>query len=219
MVRLNIKIDALGARELIEKATALAEDRQGLYAAMATGVEAEVKDHLVKNYLPKDKRGNFWERVYESTEVKVSGSGATVALTETGVALRYYGGEVYPGKNPSRSGPRRGQPTKALAIPSAAVPVKRGRQAAPFQMGVLAYLRRATSADPDTVGYLVDGVEKPITRGPKAGQMRIVPKPGGRLLYTLRLVTRHSADKNILPPDGNLLEAAERGALEHIGSF
>jgi len=151
--------------------------------------------------------------------VKVSRSGATVVLTETRAALRYYDGEVYPEKDPAMSGPRRGQPTKGRAITSAAVPMKRGRQAAPFQMEIMAYLRRATSADPDTVGYLVDGVERPIPRGPQAAQMRVVPKPGGWLLYTLRLVTRHSADKNILPTDVNLVEAAERAALEHIGPF
>lgn len=217
MLKLNIKIEDAGALASVRAITAGLEDRAGLHSSMAMAVETDVKSHLQANYVPRNKRGDFWKRVHDSVEVHSDEQGGSVALVETGIALRYHGGEVYPGKNKVASGPRIGQLTRALAVPSDHVPVVGGRQQTPAHMGILAFLRAATAGD--TVGYLVEGEERQITRGKNKGKMRIVPKTGGSLLYTLRSVTRHAADKNILPNDEALLNAATSAARDWFDSF
>lgn len=211
MIDVSISIDRI---DVLTRLIDRIEEREPLLAGMATAVEQEVRDHLNEKYVPRNKRGNFWERVEKSIEVHTNPKAAEVALTETGIRLRYDGGDVYPGKNPARSGPNKGSPTKALAVPSDKVPVRRGRQLAPFQGGLLAYIQAKTAGE--TVGYLVEGEEKAIGRGPNKGKTHVVPKTGGALMYTLRTVTHHKADKGILPVDSVLLEAMKRAALDHL---
>lgn len=213
MLRLTINVEksSLGAL------TAGLADRAGLHATMATAVESTVKDHLTAAYVPRNKRGNFWERVRDSIEVQSGEEDASVSLVELGIGLRYHGGEVTAGKNPAAAGPNKGNPTRALAIPSEAVPVANGRQLPPAKMGTLAFLRRVTGGE--TVGFLVEGMEKIATRGKNKGLPYIVPKPGGDLLYTLRTITRHTGDKGILPDDAALLAAASGATRDWIDSF
>lgn len=217
MLHLTINFEDAAAKATLGAIEQALQDRAGLHASMAQSVEIEVKGNLQAKYVPRNKRGDFWKRVHDSVEVHSSSSEAVVALVETGIGLRYYGGEVYPGKNPAASGPNKGQPTRALAIPSDQVPVANGRQLTPARMGLLAFLRAKTSGD--TVGVLVEGQEVPIKRGPRKGQSRIVAKPGGSLLFTLRRVTRHTGDPGILPEEGRLLTAASEAAEEYLDSF
>ena len=67
----------------------------------------------------------------------------------------------------------------------------------------------------ETVGWLVAGMAK----SNKTGTSRIVAKPGGSLLYALRTVTRHRADKMILPEKAKLSAAAAAAITGFIGSF
>jgi len=217
MLSIKINVQTTAAKAPLAALSKALVNREGLHESIARGVDLVVLEHLTAKYVPRNKRGNFWERVVESREVTSDAKGAEIALVEPGVGLRYHGGEVTPGKNPARSGPRKGQPTKALSVPSDAVPVKSGRQLPPFQMGLLAFLRKATGGE--TVGFLVEGEEKLITRGANKGKTRIVPKVGGSLLYTLRTITRHPADKNILPDERKMEEAAESATFDWVDSF
>lgn len=72
----------------------------------------------------------------------------------------------------------------------------------------------------DTVGYLVEGEEKVITRGPNKDKKRIVPKKGGSLMYTLRTLTHHFLFAQIVDPECLSLWMATQGTtfLELINS-
>jgi len=80
-------------------------------------------------------------------------------------------------------------------------------------MGLLAFIRAVGRGE--TVGYLVEG----MTKAGKKGHTRIVPKPGGSLLYTLRTVTHHRPDKKILPEDASISAVAAAAIAGFIGSF
>lgn len=213
MLKLSINVEKAAVEASLDAITSGLADRAGLHASMATAVESEVKDHLTTKYVPRNKHGNFWERVRDSIEVRSDASGANVDLVETGIGLRYYGGDVTPGKNPAASGPNKGKPTRALAVPSDSVPVVSGRQLPPARMGLLAFLRRVTGGE--TVGFLVEGEEKTSKKGKKY----ITPKPGGDLLYTLRTITRHTGDKGIIPAESILMQAASMAARDWVDSF
>lgn len=106
-------------------------------------------------------------------------------------------------------------------MPSDAVPVVSGRQKTPDTMGLLAFLRAKVRGG-DTIGYLVEGMEKTRTKSTRKGAIGskyVVPLPGGSLLYTLRRVTRHTADPNIIPPIADINEAALSAARGYLASF
>lgn len=205
---IDITVDSLEAVTAIKRAKKSIEDRDAVHGAMATGIEESVRESIQEKKVSKEQGTKFWERVVDSIETLTDPKGGTILITETGVRLRYEGGEVRPGKNPARSGPRKGEPTAALAIPSDAVPIKRGRRLPPGRVGLLAYLTNPNGGD--TVGYLVEGEEKEITRGKRKGQTRTVPKEGGSLMFTLRRVTRHKGDKSFIPDDEELIAAASK---------
>jgi len=217
MLQFGININDVAALASVEAVQAALSDRTALHHSIATAVEDKVKNHLQTNYVPKNKRGDFWKRVHDSVEVRADESSATVSLVELGIGLRYYGGDVFPGKNPAASGPNKGKPTKALAVPSDDVPIANGRQLPPSKMGLLAFLRGVAGGE--TVGHLVEGMEQTITRGRNKGKTRVVAKPGGAYLYTLRSVTHHAPDPNILPSDADILAAGTGAAAGYVDSF
>jgi hypothetical protein len=215
MSNISVTIDTADlTASLAAQAKGLA-DSTGMHSAIRQESIEVVKNHLRENYLPRDgPRGDFWADVIASTQAASDDKSATVSLTELGVALRYSGGEVTPGKSISSF---TGKPTRALAIPTAAVPVAGGRQIRPGRAGILAFIKSRTAGE--TVGFLVSGELRKITRGPNKGRERIVPKTGGQLLYTLRTITRHKPDPSILPPDESLVDAAKKAIFAHLDSF
>lgn len=218
MLNLSINLEDAAAKSSLSAVEGAMTYRLSLHTAMAGAVEDVVKSHLRDKYVPRNKNGNFWQRVHDSVEVRASDSLASVSLVELGIGLRYHGGEVRPGKNPAMSGPNKGKPTKALSVPSDKIPILGGiSKARPYQMGLLAFLRKVTGGD--TVGYLVEGEEVIAKRGKNKGKPYISPKKGGSLLYTLRSVTRHPEDKGILPDDSVLLNTASDAAADFIDSF
>jgi hypothetical protein len=191
------------------------QDGEGMHGAIAEATGKVVKDHLTAKYLPRDgPRGDFWADVISSTESTATSEAATVTLNELGIGLRYYGGEVTPGKSISSY---TGELTKALAIPSDKVPVAGGRQIRPGKAGILAFIQSRNPGE--TVGVLVEGALQKITRGVNKGKDRRIPKPGGSLLYTLRTITRHKPDPNILPSDDELTAAAVAAITRFVSSF
>jgi hypothetical protein len=214
-MNLSVTIDTAEARASLEAQAKGMADSTGMHSAIRQNTLEEVKNHLREKYLPRDgPRGDFWADVIASTQAASDDKSATVSLTELGVALRFSGGEVTPGKSISSF---TGKPTRALAIPTAAVPVARGRQIRPGRAGILAFIKSRGAGE--TVGFLVSGELKKIMRGKNKGNDRIVPKTGAQILYTLRTITRHKPDPNILPPDDALVDAAKRAIIAHLDSF
>lgn len=211
-VTVSVSVDSAEAVAAIRSITRSVSDRQGLHAAIAIDSEEFVRDHLDAKYSHRDADGiTFWHDVINRIESSANNAEATVMLQEVGIALRYYGGDVTPGKSISSY---TGKPTRALAVPTNKVAVAAGRRVPPKLSGLLAFVRKAQGLR-ETVGFLVEGQEKTLTRGKNKGTVKIVPKPGGGLLYTLRTITRHREDKGILPPESEL----QRIALAAIFKF
>ncbi len=215
MIKIAIDVNAVSANAALMSITRAMSDRAGLHGSLAKGTQSKVQDHLLTKYVPRNKRGDFWADVRNGVTATANDGAATVTLNELGISLRFNGGEVTPGKSISSY---TGKPTRALAIPSDKVRIEGGRQIRPGRAGLLAFMRTATKGG-DTVGYLVEGEEKEITRGPNKGKKAIVPKTGGELLYTLRTITRHKGDKGILPKQSELLETAKMIAAQWIDSY
>lgn len=215
-VSVSISLDATLIIADLKAFGAAMKDKKGLHKSISTSVLDAVRDRLKAEYLPRDgPRGNFWADVIASAQAKSSEEMATVSLTELGIGLRYRGGEVTPGKSISSY---TGELTRALAIPTLKVPVKGGRQVRPGKAGVLAFIQ-GNRLGGETIGYLVEGETRTAKKGKNKGKPYTVAKPGGALLYTLRTITRHRGDKNILPTNQAITETASRAARDFIDSF
>lgn len=214
-MNLSIAIDSTALKTSLEATARGLEDKAGMHGSIAQAVSVATRGHLTSNYLPRDgPRGDFWADVINSISSTADVAAASVSLNELGIRLRYDGGDVTPGKSISSY---TGETTRALAIPSDKVPVAGGRQIRPGRAGILAFIRKAAAGE--TIGYLVEGQERIATRGKNKGKPYIEAKPSGSLLYTLRTITRHTGDKNILPAEAALIDAASSAVRKFIGSF
>lgn len=208
MLRVEVNFKDDGARAGIAAVVRACNDKQGLHQAMAQGVELGVREHLT-GLNSRSPNTNFYARAAKSTEVEADGAQGLVRITQRGMALRYYGGRVVPGKSISSF---TGKETKALAIPSKNVPLagREGRKG-PREMGLLAFL---PSKKPGTIGVLIEGAEK----AKKKGGTRIVPKDGGRLMYVLRSWTDHKENPALLPTLSDLIATASNAAEDFIAA-
>jgi hypothetical protein len=201
MIGLEIDIDAIAAQRGISDLIGLLDDRTELHQEMAQGVEALVTAHLLA-LNSRSPNTSFYGRAARSTAVEADGEGATVSVTHRGIALRYFGGRVVP-VTPGITN---------LALPTEHVPVIGGeRRQKPSEAGILAFIPNRGGPSV-TTGYLVEGEEKTITRGKRKGGKRIVPKPGGNMMFVLRGWTDHAADESVLPTIVEMQAAAARAA-------
>lgn len=204
--------------ERMEATARALEDPQGIHEAMAASVELVVGDHI-RGLNSRSPNTDFYAAAARGIEAESNATEALVRIPKLGFGLRYYGGRVEPGAGISSF---TGKPTRALAVPTDDVPVVgpadgRHRQR-PGQAGLLAFIPNRYGSL-ITTGYLVEGQEKPITRGKNKGKTRTVPKPGGRLLYTLRAWTTHDPDESVLPSAGVLFGAASDALSDYLDSF
>lgn len=207
MIHLEVNVRDSGASNGISALIRSCKDRTALHEAMAAGVEKNVSEHLLaKN--SNSPNSDFYASASKSTEVKADEAGALVLITKRGMALRYYGGRVLPGKTISSF---TGKRTTSLAIPSDDVPMagKEGRKG-PREMGILAFIPSKKSG---TVGVLVEGE---LINRKRGGGQRVVPKDGGKLMYVLRSWTDHKEDKTLLPTLAGLLAAAKDAANDYL---
>lgn len=194
-------------------------DGQALHAAMGFAVGESVRGHLKSaGYLGRRNRlggksTGFWKAAAESIGSEATEDGATVAIRHRGVALRYFGGIVTP------------KTRKALSVP--VHKSAHGLNASEYP-GLLAFIPAARAFGPfrsgqgqDTIGYLVRGVERTITRGPNKGKTRVVPiaRPAGELIYVLRSRTYHEPDKGILPTDEAMVAAAAEAGADYLDAI
>ncbi|MEK7951730.1 hypothetical protein [Luteolibacter soli] len=196
---IGVSVSAEGLVEMERVVGELGDGRKLLEAA-AAGVERRWRGHLEERYVPRDRDGvDFWGRVVRSMRGEVSESGAVVRVEEVGVRLRYEGGVVVPGKGISSY---TGRATRALAIPSGAVPVREGRRISPREAGPLVFVKGRGG---ETVGCLLEGeVSGVISRGKNKGRPRVRRKGGVMFTLVMRQVIR--GDAGILPSGEVLLE-------------
>lgn len=215
MIRVEVKLDDAGARKAVAAVRQSAEHREPLHQAMAAGVEEAVREHLL-GINSRSPHTGFYARAARSTESVASEAGALVRIPHRGMALRYYGGKVTPGKSVSS---KTGKPTKALAIPTEHVPLAgtEGRKG-PREVGPLAFLRARAGAAAGTIGYLVQGQPKIISGGSRDGMEIMEPLPGGKLMFVLRSWTDHDPDPTVLPSEAELTAAATAGARSYLAA-
>lgn len=178
-------------------------DRAGMNAAIAMGAEAELKAHLHANYVPRSKRTGWWGKALASVESSSDGGGASIRIPHRGVALRYFGGTVTPGKTTST---KTGRPTRSLSVgvdDSVAGKL-------PSEVGPLVFLPSKKSG---VAGVLLRGTPKTITRGPRKGGTRYVAGPNATVLYALMERTRHTPDPGIVPDEKLGAAAVEAAGL------
>lgn len=214
---LTIDLRASAAAAQLDSLTLATTNMQGLHDAMAAGVELTVGEHL-RGLNSRSRNTDFYASAARGVETEADATRALVRIPKLGFALRFYGGTVTPGKSISS---HTGQLTRALAIPTDRVPVVgppdgRHRQR-PRDAGLLAFIP-ARNKD-HTIGYLVQGEEKIITRGKRKGQTRIAPKDGGALLYVLTDQADHDPDPSVLPATAILTSSAASAAVDYIESF
>lgn len=212
MIRVHVRLSGIGAD--VPGILAALADRTDLHDAMRDGAENLVRDHL-RGLNGRSPNTSFYGQAAASVESSADAQGATVRVPHRGVALRYYGGTVTAGASISS---HTGQPTKAIAVPTAKVPVANQRRLAPREAGVLAFIPNR-GGDIHTSGFLVEGMLKRITRGKNKGKNRAVPKPGGVMMYVLRRLTTHRADPTVMPTRDALGAAGVAAAEGYLDSF
>lgn len=202
----SINVSEAGKLSGIDAITAALSDPTGLHEAIAFAVGERVRDHIRKLDSRSPNTG-WWGRVAESVRETGTAEAAEIVIPYRGFALRLLGGTVT-----SKDGKKR------LAIPTSDVPIRDKTRLAPREAGVLAFIPNR-HGDIHTTGYLVEGEMKAITRGPRKGQQRAVPKEGGKLMYVLRKLTVHSPDPTVLPGEGEIIASAKEAAADYIASF
>lgn len=205
MMRVYVNITDLGARAGISRLRSRLENAVGIHEAIAEGVGEQTREH-VRGLRTRSPNTNFYGRAAESLETNANDAEAIISIPQRGFRLRYYGGRV----RPVREG------IKNLAIPTENVPVTNFVRLSPRDVGPLAFIPRLNGPS-ITTGYLVEGVEKTITRGANKGRKRIVPKVGGKLMYVLRGFTDHEPDEAIIPTEEKLVEGARTAVRDYLG--
>jgi hypothetical protein len=185
------------------------------HQALTLDARDEVAKHIEQHLVPNQRPGiEFWQQAVASMETNATDERGEIVIGKVGFKLRYYGGEVRPGKSLSSY---TGKPTRALSIPTANVPTKGGTYVRPGRAGHLAFISEAKGRE--TVGYLVEGEVVTNRRGSNKGKKRVKPREGGRLMYVLRSVTRHKGNRGILPTDealGAVLKASAGRFLDSL---
>lgn len=209
---MKLTVELSGAANL-KSALGVSGSTRHINEGIGARAEELVRSHLLA-LNTRSTNTDFYARASRSVSASANADTAIIKIDTAGIRLRYIGGRVVPGKTVSSA---TGKPTRALAIPTANVPVKNHLRLLPSRIPDLAFQRAKKNAGGGkTIGYLVEGMEITILRGQHAGQKRMVPKPGGKLMFVLRTETKHQADDKILPTDAELLDAARAAIDEYF---
>jgi hypothetical protein len=195
-------------------------DGTAMHGAIGFAGQAAAKAHLESaGYLGRvnalgGKSTGFWRSAGEAITSEATEDTATITYRHRGVALRYWGGEVTPKTRKALSVPahKSAHGLNASEYPTPLAFIPASTQFGPFRQG----------GSQDTVGYLVRGETKTVSRGPNKGKTKVVPLKkgkGGELIYVLRRRTFHKPDPNIIPPDEAILEEATKAAKRYLDSL
>ena len=86
----------------------------------------------------------------------------------------------------------------------------------PGEAGALAFVPNRKGGH--TIGYLIEGEPKTITRGKNKGKQRMVPKAGGKMLYVLVDEVTQNPDETVLPAQAALEASAKQAAYDYLES-
>lgn len=202
MMQIRVTLSDDGLRARLATISHSLEDAEGLNSSMARGVETLVRDHLAELGKSRSPNTNYYGKASRSVESETTPEMGLVRVPHRGVALRYYGGRVTPVER------------KNLALPTEHVPIRGEERLRPGEMQNLVFIPN-TNAVTMTSGYLVEGVEK----AGKDGRVRLVPKPGGRLMYVLRKQTDHKPDPTVLPDQVTITDHARDAAMDFLAAL
>lgn len=194
-------------------------DLTTLHDSMAMGVNVAVKEHFEDSGLLRKKNAlggkstGFWRKVSDSVKTSASAEQGTVSITERGFALQLFGGIVEPVTRKALSIPvhKSAHGLNASEYPDKLAFIPATTQFGPFRKG----------GGQETVGYLVRGVERTVTRGKNKGQTRTVPmaRPAGELIYVLRTRTYHEPHPDVLPTNEAMIAAAADAGGAYLDSL
>lgn len=200
MLEVLVNITDSGAMAALERLRGDMEAKAELHEAMAQGTGELVRTHL-QGLNSRSPNTQWWAKAADSVESSWDAERGMVRITRAGAALRYYGGRVE-------------MKDRFLALPTADVPVRGGERMRPGEMADLAFLPAKKGAAGGTRGYLLEGMQVPK----KDGGTRTVPKPDGKLFFTLREFTDHPEDPSVLPELAELQAAAGNAALDYLAA-
>lgn len=198
MIHVEVKISDEGLAAALASLSQDLSSREDLHMAMAQGLEEKVRGHLLARN-SRSPRTGFYAKASRSVESSWDAQAGIVSIPHRGAALRYYGGRV-------------NMKDRLLAIPTDQVPVQGDERMRPGQFDSLVFIPRRNGAAAGTRGYLVEG-EKKTTKG---GKSKLVPKPGGKLMFVLREYTDHQPDPAVIPDDSALSLSANSAAEDYI---
>ena len=198
MLKVDVKFTDNGLREKLEKLQGDLVAKAEMHEAMALGVGETVRAHLL-DLNARSKNTGFYAKASRSVETLWDAEAGTVRIPHAGTALRFYGGRVT-------------MKDRHLALPTEHVPVRGDERLRPGEIPDLAFLPRSKKASAGTFGYLVEGMPE----RQKNGKTRMVPKPGGMLMFILRDWTDHDPDPAVMPTDAALETAAAEAAEDYL---
>ena len=116
----SFDIELIGGTPNLDRMIALCEDREGMNQVVGMAAQLFIQQHLrAYNASHANKLGGPRQNTYSAMANATSNvpdqEGATVLIAHIAARLQYFGGTVYPGRNPSYVS---GKPTQRLTIPA-----------------------------------------------------------------------------------------------------
>lgn len=173
-------------------------------------LEADSLHHRTADRLGAEHSGFYADAARSVQMPKLENEGVSIAINKLGLALRYYGGRVTPGKSTSW---KTGRATQWLTIPNDADAYGRRTQEFDYSGRGLGNLRfvffRAGLAG------LVENLATNVKR--VRGVYKPVSSTIGKVIFWLKKEVTYKADPSVLPTSGEMTAAAvEAGEMQLV---
>lgn len=194
---MNLKFEVVdNTTPHLDKALAVMKKKRPIHQAMASGAIVVVQDkfraNAATNRNPYGARGGFWNRMLAGTKAKADNEFAILRMPRE-IALRLHGGTVRPAT------------TKFLAIPAR----KEAYNKSPRDFNDLRF-----AVLPVGGPVLIQGERTKISF--RKGKAVRGGMAGGGVFYWLRRSVTVRGDRDVLPTEAELLEAAGHAGEQYI---
>lgn len=195
-IAISVDVHDAATRKLAELRGGL--DQERVNAVIGGSARRIVQDHL--RTLDKSKanklggkRTHYFAQAARSTNYRSDVDGVTVAISQVGIGLRYFGGEVRPVNG------------KYLTIPARAE--AHGRRAGEFNNLEIVWGKNGPRALAERRATAIRFNKKGVSRGETRG--------GGIMYWLVKSVTQ-TPDPDVLPKSDTILFGARSALLNHV---